>query len=91
MNAYEELRALLQRYARAADERDLDTLAGLFHPEAEISGSGGAQDLKEWLGTMRAPRAFPQSMHMIGEPLIDLDEPAEEARPRHLCHRVPTQ
>lgn len=80
MNAYEELRALLQRYARAADERDLDTLASLFHPEAEISGSRGAQDLKEWLGTMRGPRAFPQSMHMLGEPLIDLDERAEEAR-----------
>jgi len=80
VNAYEELRALLQRYARAADERDLETLASLFHPEAEISGSRGAQDLEEWLDTMRVPRAFPQSMHVIGEPLTDLDERAEEAR-----------
>jgi hypothetical protein len=30
--------------------------------------------LDQWLATMAAPRAFPTSMHMIGEPLIELDE-----------------
>jgi len=79
VSAYEELRALLQRYARAADERDLDTLASLFHPAAEISGTRGPQNLEEWLDTMRAPRAFPQSMHLIGDPLIEFSEPADEA------------
>ena len=43
VNAHDALRALLQRYARAADERDIDALAGLFHPEAEIAGARGAQ------------------------------------------------
>ena len=66
---HEELRALLQRYARAADERDVAALAELFHPDAEIVGSRGTQSLEEWLETMRAPRAFPTSMHMIGDPL----------------------
>lgn len=73
MNAPDELRALLQRYARAADDRDLGTLEALFHPEAEITGARGTMPLAEWLGTMAGPRAFPTSMHMIGEPLIDLD------------------
>ena len=70
MNDREELRALLQRYARAVDNRDIDALTTLFHPEAVIIGSGGSQALDEWLATMRAPRAFPQSMHVIADPLI---------------------
>ena len=70
MNDGEELRALLQRYARAVDIRDIDALAALFHPEAVIVGSGRSQALDEWLAAMRAPRAFPQSMHLIADPLI---------------------
>jgi ketosteroid isomerase-like protein len=74
VSPHEELRALLQRYARAVDERDIDTLTSLFHPDAVVTGTGGTQPLEEWLKTMRAPRAFPQSMHVICEPLIALDE-----------------
>ncbi len=74
MTPHDAVRALLQRYARAADERDDTALAEVFHPEAEILGSRGTQTLDEWLETMRAPRTFPTSMHMIGDPLIDLDE-----------------
>jgi hypothetical protein len=79
VSAHEELRALVQRYARAADERDVDALAGLFHPGAQIVGSRGAQSLDEWLETMRAPRVFPTSMHFIGEPLIGPAEPTDRA------------
>jgi hypothetical protein len=74
VNDAEELRALLQRYARAVDNRDIDALAALFHPAAAIIGSGGSQGLDEWLATMRAPRTFPQSMHVIADPLIALGE-----------------
>ena len=70
---HEALRALGQRYARAADERDVDALAALFHPDAVITGARGEQPLEAWLETMRAPRAFPQSMHVLGDPLIELD------------------
>ena len=77
MTAHEELRALLQRYARAADERDIDGLASLFHPEATIQGSRGAQTVGEWLDAMRAPRTFPTSMHVLGDPLIELDSERE--------------
>jgi len=63
----------MQRYARAVDERDIEVLASLFHPDAEIAGARGVQSLGDWLETMQAPRSFPASMHVIGEPLIDDD------------------
>ena len=74
MTTTDALRALLQRYARAADDRDLDALKAVFHPDAEITGAKGTMTVGEWLTTMAAPRAFPTSMHMMGEPLIELDE-----------------
>jgi hypothetical protein len=79
VTAPDALRELLQRYARAADDRDVTALAALFHPEAEISGSRGPQTLDEWLETMRGPRAFPSSMHLIGDPLVVADEGAGHA------------
>jgi hypothetical protein len=69
----DEIRALLQRYARAADDRDIESLASIFHPEARIAGARGEQSLGEWLESMRAPRAFPVSMHMLGDPLLEFD------------------
>jgi hypothetical protein len=69
---HDELRALVQRYARAADERDVDALAALFHPDATIQGTRGAQTLDDWLDIMRGPPAFPGSMHLLGDPLIEL-------------------
>ena len=73
MTDHEALRALGQRYARAADERDVDALAALFHPDAVITGARGELDLEGWLDTMRGPRTFPTSMHVLGDPLIELD------------------
>ncbi len=75
---HEELRALVQRYARAADERDVGVLAALFHPDAEVTGARGTQGIGDWLDTMRAPRTFPTSMHMLGEPLIELAPGADD-------------
>jgi hypothetical protein len=69
----------MQRYARAADERDVDALAAVFHPAAQIIGSRGTQTVDEWLETMRAPRTFPSSMHMIGDPLIVIHDGQEQA------------
>jgi SnoaL-like domain len=61
---------LLQRYARGVDVRDIDLLASLFDPDAVVIGAGGTLSSSEWLDTMRAPRSFPASMHMIGTPLV---------------------
>jgi len=76
----EAIRALLQRYARAADDRDIPALAAVFHPDARISGARGEQSLDEWLDGMRGPRAFPVSMHLIADPLVEVDEGREAAR-----------
>ena len=48
--------------------------------EAVIIGAQGEQNLEEWLATMRAPRSFPQSMHVLGDPLIELGENVDDAR-----------
>jgi hypothetical protein len=76
---HDELRALLQRFSRAADGRDIEVLATLFHPDAVIAGARGSQSLEEWLETMRQPRAFPTSMHVLGEPLVALAPGGETA------------
>jgi ketosteroid isomerase-like protein len=75
----DEMRALLQRYARAVDQRDLPALAALFHPDAELTGARGTQSLDAWLETMRAPRTFPSSMHVLAEPLLSHQEGSETA------------
>jgi hypothetical protein len=79
VNEADELRNLLQRYARAADQRDIGALAELFDPDAVISGTRGEQPLDAWLDTMRSPRTFPTSMHFLGDPLVALDEGGEQA------------
>jgi hypothetical protein len=69
----DHLRGLLQRYARAADARDLEALRSLFHPDASIDGTRGKQSLEQWLEGMGQPRPYPVSMHQIGDPLIHLE------------------
>jgi ketosteroid isomerase-like protein len=76
---HDSIRALVQRYARAADDHDVDTLASLFHPDAVVDGARGVQSIGEWLEGMRAPRTFPSSMHFLGDPLIVLDADAATA------------
>jgi len=71
---HEALRELLQRYARAADSRDVSALSALNRVQAEITGARGTQTLADWLEAMEAPPSFPSSMHMIGDPLIVLDD-----------------
>ena len=70
---HDQLRGLGQRYARAADDRDIAALTALFHPDVVIDGARGVQTLDQWLDGMRGPRAFPTSMHVLGDPLIELD------------------
>jgi hypothetical protein len=76
---HEALRALNQRYSRAVDDRDVSELERLFRPDAVITGVRGEQTFAEWIETIRGPRTFPVSMHVLGEALIDL---ADGDRPR---------
>jgi hypothetical protein len=73
MSDHDQLRRLLQRYSRAADAKDVDSLRSLFHPDAVIDGARGTLELEPWLEMMGAPPSFPVSMHLLGEPLIDVD------------------
>jgi hypothetical protein len=75
---HDQLRDLLQRYSRAADERDIEMLRSLFHPDAVIDGARGVLAVEPWLDAMRTGPAPKASMHMLGEPLIEVE--GDEAR-----------
>ena len=82
---HEALRALNQRYSRAVDDRDTAALERLFRPDAVITGVRGEQTFVQWIETIRGPRTFPVSMHVLGEPLVELhstagDQPGSTAR-----------
>ena len=76
---HEELRALLQRYARAADERDVDALAALFHPDAEVTGARGTQTIGEWLDPCGRRGRFRPACTSWADPLIRLGPGPGEA------------
>jgi hypothetical protein len=73
MTDEDELRALLQRYSRAVDDCDFDTMERCFHPEATIEGVRGEQPLADWLDAKRKPSRYATTMHFLGDPLIDLE------------------
>lgn len=76
----EQLRALGQRYARAADDRDYDAMADLFHPDAVVDGLRGESPIAEYLDAARStPPSFETSMHVLGDPVIALEPGADEA------------
>jgi hypothetical protein len=79
VNEHDQLRALVQSYARAADDRDIERLSTLFHPKAEITGTRGTQSFLVWIETMKGPRTFPISMHVLGDPLIELAATGDQA------------
>ena len=74
-NDGDQIRNVLQTYARGADERDLDALASVFTDDVVIDGTRGVQSKTEWLDAMAAtPRPEgTTSMHLIGDPLLSID------------------
>jgi hypothetical protein len=76
----EALRNLGQRYARAADAREYDAVGALFHPDAVIDGLRGSSPLAEYLELSRStPPAYERSMHVLGDPLLELEVGADTA------------
>ena len=76
----EALRNLGQRYARAADARDYDAVGALFHPDAVIDGLRGSSTLADYLEMSRStPPAYEKSMHVLGDPLMELEVGADTA------------
>jgi len=76
----ESLRRVPQRYARAVDDRDHEALAELFDPDGTVDGTRGVQAVPEYLESMRnLPRSFDSSMHMLADPLVELEAGADTA------------
>jgi len=74
------LRALAQRYSRAIDARDMDALTALFDPAGSVDGARGSSSVPDYLEMTRtSPRVFEQSMHVLGDPLIDFVEGSDTA------------
>jgi hypothetical protein len=75
------LRALNQRYSRAIDARDMDELTALFDPAGSVDGARGSSSVPDYLEMTRtSPRVFEQSMHVLGDPLIEHTEGSDTAR-----------
>ena len=77
----EQLRRMAQRYSRAVDARDVDAVAALFHPDGSVDGARGSLPVGAYIDGMRdAPRIFESGMHVLGDPLIDLEPGADHGR-----------
>ena len=81
MSDVDALRALNQRYSRAIDARDMDELTALFDPAGSVDGARGSSSVPDYLEMTRtSPRVFEQSMHVLGDPLIEHMEGSDSAR-----------
>ena len=77
----ESVRRFPQRYARAVDQRDHDALAALFDPDGSIDGTFGLESVADYLEGMRTRLGSTgTSMHLLGDPLVDLAPGADAAR-----------
>jgi hypothetical protein len=79
----ESVRRFPQRYARAVDQRDHDALAALFDPDGSIDGTFGLESVVDYLEGMRTRLGSgggeSTSMHLLGDPLVDLEPGADTA------------
>jgi ketosteroid isomerase-like protein len=70
LEAVEEIRQLVARYALALDSRDVDALAGLFVDDVTTHDGGvGRQALSEWFDSIL--RHFTTTFHLVGNHVID--------------------
>ena len=71
LEARDEIRQLISKYALALDMRDMDAMANLFVEDvAAGAGKRGRQALRDWLGdTMR--KQFDGTSHHVGTTIIE--------------------
>jgi hypothetical protein len=76
----ESVRRFPQRYARAVDQRDHEALAALFDPDGSVDGTFGLESVADYLEGMRTRLGTTgTSMHLLGDPLVDLTPGADTA------------
>jgi uncharacterized protein (TIGR02246 family) len=75
LEALEEIRQLVSKYALALDMRDMDAMANLFVPDVKVGqGRSGRQALRDWLDdTMR--KQFDGTSHHVGTTIVELVDP----------------
>jgi hypothetical protein len=82
--ARDRIRQLAERYALAADGKDLDVMATLFVPDVDNGRYGAGRD-----GVVRfydqSLRKFHCSMHLVANHVIDFDDD-DHARGVVYCH-----
>ena len=71
LEAREEIRQLVSRYALALDSRDPTALAALFVSDVKVGdGRAGREALAEWFGEILRPYTI--TFHLIGNHVIEL-------------------
>ncbi|MFA5883943.1 MAG: nuclear transport factor 2 family protein [Acidimicrobiia bacterium] len=73
--AESEIRRVLLRYARGIDRLDLELVRSCYHPDATDShGSfdGTVDEYVTWVE--RVLRRYDATMHLLGNPLVELDD-----------------
>lgn len=87
LEAVEEIRGLVARYALALDSRDVEALSNLFVPDVEVHGGGhGRAALAAWFDPVLRP--YRTTFHLIGNHLIDFYDESHASgilycRPEH--------
>ncbi len=75
----------LARYGRGIDRCDLETLLGVFWPDARADYGSGWQGAADWCAaTVDALRGMHRTMHSIGNVLIELT--GDTATAETYCH-----
>ncbi|MFC0864876.1 nuclear transport factor 2 family protein [Sphaerimonospora cavernae] len=70
LEAVEEIRQLVSRYALALDSRDVTTLASLFVEDVRThDGRVGREALADWFGEILRPYGI--TFHLVGNHVID--------------------
>lgn len=73
LEAVEEIRQLVARYALALDQRDVTAMAALFVDDVRTAdGRVGRAALAEWFDPVLRP--YTTTFHLIGNHVIDLDD-----------------
>ena len=84
MIARQKIADVLARYARGIDRCDLDTLLGVFWPEAKADYGSGEQLAAAWCkATLEALKGMLRTQHAISNQLVEID--GDEARAETYC------
>jgi|SRR6185437_3440798 len=75
LEAVEEIRQLVSRYALALDSRNVEALAALFVEDVDVHGGAkGREALAEWFNGPVLRQGYTTTFHLIGNHVIDFTD-----------------